>query len=224
MMQKINQLAQLTTKKQENELISGYINSIHYNLQSSPHFSTKISWCSEIVSQTTIHLLIHSKNEFHHLEELEGKKWPDVPWFLGVLQQRGTRQCAWCDKITSFFYTVQLEIRKKKGTPTLYYCWSLKHCGNSKEPHHPFFHRNKVSFEVDLFQKKYVVYVFHKWGISLFNWKMFSSQFQIWLKIMIFNNSTLNFKKKDFIMKRLPNKFIYNLWIFFPHSYLKKMF
>ena len=143
-------------------------------------------------------LIDSQQNEFHHLEELEGKKWPDVPWFLGVLQQRGTRQCAWCDKTTSFFLHSSTWNQKKKGTPTLYYCWSLKHCGNSKEPHHPFFSPKQGIFWSGPISKKYVVYVFHKWGISLFNWKMFSSQFQIWLKIMIFNNSTLNFKKKRF--------------------------
>ena len=153
MMQKINQLAQLTTKKQENELISGYINSIHYNLQSSPHFSTKISWCSEIVSQTTIHLLIHSKNEFHHLEELEGKKMTGcslVPRRASTTWHSTMRMVR--QNHVLFFTQFNLK-SEKKGTPTLYYCWSLKHCGNSKEPHHPFFHRNKVSFEVDLFQK-----------------------------------------------------------------------
>ena len=154
MMQKINQLAQLTTKKQENELISGYINSIHYNLQSSPHFSTKISWCSEIVSQTTIHLLIHSKKtNFTIWKNWKEKKWPDVPWFLGVLQQRGTRQCAWCDKTTSFFLHNSTWNQKKKEPQ---YCIIVGHWNIVEiQRNHtiPFFTETKYLLKWTYFKK-----------------------------------------------------------------------
>ena len=164
------------------------------------------------------------KNEFHHLEELEGKKMTGC----SLVPRRGST--TWHSTMRMvrqnhvlFFTQFNLKSEKKRN-PNIVLLLVIETLWKFKGTTPSLFSPKQSIFWSGPISKKYVVYVFHKWGISLFNWKMFSSQFQIWLKIMIFNNSTLNFKKKDFIMKRLPNKFIYNLWIFFPHSYLKKMF